>query len=370
MDLSALRGPFGMVLTAIAVAFFYVILWFYLAGQAARVIEDWAALQRAQGQMAELETRVSGGFPLHIRVAIDEPRLGGRTGAVSWAWVPPPVTVEVGLFNWSRATFRTSGEHQISAIFAGEQYGYEGTIENLVVELGLESGRKGVDDVYVYAENASLNGRGDLPWSAASLEVDLQRPAPDPEDKLAASMRLRVQGRDMVVPPLEATPLGPRMRLLDLSATLKGRIEGRRLIQALHQWTAAGGVLDVERINTVWGPLGLSGNATLALDQELQPEGALGARMTGLFRALDAFADAGWLTVSTASFAKVVLGSLARPNPEGGSPILDIAITVQDRTLHVGKVKIGTLPRIEWDSPLSSLLGFYYAPADGARPRE
>lgn len=342
MDLSALRGPFGMLLGLILVAFLYVMLWFYLAGQAARGIEDWARLQEARGQMAQLETRVAGGFPFRIEIAVDEPRLGGRTRAATWVWVPPPTIVEIGLFSWNRPRFRASGRHEVSAIVGGEQYAYEGEIASLLVELGVGSGR--VEDVFLYAEDARMQGRSDLPYSAASLEVEVLRPEADPEDALAPSLKLRVEGRDLVVPPLELTPLGPRMRRLNLDSTLKGRIEGRQLAAALRLWSAAGGVLEVPRLDMLWGPLGLSGNATLALDQDLQPEGALGARMTGFFRALEAFAEAGWLSVSTASFAKVVLGSLSRPNPEGGSPILDVAVTLQERTLYIGKVKIGTLP--------------------------
>ena len=46
--------------------------------------------------------------------------------------------------------------------------------------------------------------------------------------------------------------------------------------------------------------------------------------------------------------AKLVLGALARTPEGGGPPTLNLAITVQDRTLFAGPVALARLPAIDW----------------------
>ncbi len=356
-----------MSLAGILVVFLYVMLWFYMAGQLSDSVERWAAERRASGQFAKMEARVAGGFPLKLRVAVDEPEVGGRSRTASWAWIPPPMEIEVGLFSWSRPVFRMSGRHEI-AVFTGEgeQQSYAGEIEQLVGQVGLVDGK--AQDIVLFIGNMQLAGDGPLPYRATELDIEIDIPPPEKDKPEAASLRVNIAGRDLIAPPLAPTPLGPRMRRLDAQMALMGKLEGKRLIEALQLWSARGGVLEIEQLDVIWGPLGLAGNATLALDGDMQPEGALGARMTGVFRALDAFADAGVMPVGAASFAKVVLGSLARTDPTTGRQVLDVAVTLQERTLYVGKVRIGRLPVIDWQTPLSGLLGFYDTAPDRSRP--
>lgn len=356
-----------MALAGILVVFSYTMLWFYMAGQFAEGVERWAAERRARGQFATMDTRVAGGFPLKLRVAVDQPELGGRNRTASWAWIPPPMEIEVNLFRWSRPVFRMSGRHEI-AVFSGDgaQQSYAGEIADLVGQVSLEDNR--VRMVELFAGDLRLAGGGPVPYSARTLDIIVDLPPRAAEEKPdATSLKMTIAGRDLIAPPLAPTPLGPRMRKLDAVLTLKGRVEGRRLIEALRLWSGNGGVLEVEQLDTIWGPLGVAGNATLALDGDMQPEGALGARMTGVFRALDAFADAEVMPISAASFAKVILRSLARTDPATGREVLDIAVTLQERTLYIGKVRIGTLPVVDWQTPLSGLLGFYDSAPD--RPR-
>ncbi|MEE1562148.1 MAG: DUF2125 domain-containing protein, partial [Alphaproteobacteria bacterium] len=68
-------------------------------------------------------------------------------------------------------------------------------------------------------------------------------------------------------------------------------------------------------------------------------------RKQGLIRSVDAIT------------AKVVLGALARRPKDGGPASLNLAITLQNRTVFAGPVSLLKLPAIDWNElfPTESL---------------
>jgi len=97
-----------------------------------------------------------------------------------------------------------------------------------------------------------------------------------------------------------------------------------------------------------WGPLGVSGTATLALDPALQPMGQAATRLSGVQPTLDLLAAQGVVPRNTAASARALLGFMSRTPAEGGPPVLDIALTLQDRRLSAGRIGLARLPEIAW----------------------
>ncbi len=63
---------------------------------------------------------------------------------------------------------------------------------------------------------------------------------------------------------------------------------------------------------------------------------------------MDALRKRGLVRSRDAVTAKLVLGALARTPEGGGPPTLNLAITVQDRTLFAGPVPLARFPAIPW----------------------
>jgi hypothetical protein len=93
----------------------------------------------------------------------------------------------------------------------------------------------------------------------------------------------------------------------------------------------------------------VEGDGTLALDRDLQPVGALSARVSGYGGALDMLADAGLVRPAVAAAATTVLNLIAKIPNEGDPAEARMPITIQDRQFSVGPVNFFEFPRIPWE---------------------
>ena len=106
--------------------------------------------------------------------------------------------------------------------------------------------------------------------------------------------------------------------------------------------------MQVQNLVLNWGPLSLTGSATLALDDQLQPMGAGTSRVTGYAATLDALASGGALTRSAATAAKAVLSLMAGSPDNGATDDVDVPLTLQYRTLSMRQVPLLRLPEVDW----------------------
>ncbi len=123
---------------------------------------------------------------------------------------------------------------------------------------------------------------------------------------------------------------------------------GRTPAERAAAWRDGGGSLEVRHLALVWGPLDLTGSATLALDEQLQPMGAASARVVGYAETLDSLAAHAAISRSAATAAKAVLSLLANSPDDGSPPDVEVPLTLQYRTLSMRQVPLVRLPEIEW----------------------
>ena len=117
-------------------------------------------------------------------------------------------------------------------------------------------------------------------------------------------------------------------------------------------WRDGGGTFEVQHAALQWGPLDLTGSATLALDDHLQPMGAATAKVRGYVATLDALAGARLIPPQAAMAAKAVLGLMAHTPQDGGPPEVEVPLTLQNRQLSVGRIPLAHLPEFSWpDAP-------------------
>lgn len=216
------------------------------------------------------------------------------------------------------------------------------------------SGSPVPSEVDLQADTVSLNlgmARADAAapapreTTAATVTIVGGRPvlAPQKDTDVAADLTLRLD--DVSAQAIEGNPLGSTVRRADIHLQLLGITPALWDAAGLRSWRDSGGTLNLSEIGLEWGPLKLTGNGTAALDPQMQPEGAFSTTLSGFESTIDAFAAAGWIKPQAGDVAKLALGLAARPGPDG-KPVVTTPITIQNRRISFGPVKLGTVPEL------------------------
>jgi hypothetical protein len=144
---------------------------------------------------------------------------------------------------------------------------------------------------------------------------------------------------------------GPLIRIAAAGAVLgpmpQALIDQAPVDQALTAWRDAGGVVDLKSFAFAQGPLALTGNATVALDKNLQPEGAASLQAKGLAPTIDLLASEGMITQGDVlKFKAFVLGA-QKPGADG-QPEVATGLSLQNGILSWGPFPITRVPEVVW----------------------
>ncbi|KAF0137186.1 MAG: conserved exported protein of unknown function [Rhodospirillaceae bacterium] len=258
----------------------------------------------------------------------------------SWMWQSPGLKAVVHPFDWSRATFHAPGVHTIRL----SRHGALVTLSAGTLTVAVNYTLRGQPQRY-----AMRFGRTRIEGLAAPIDVQfLQGTVKWSND--SQTIVAVFDGAGIDLPPALDLPVGARVEAVGFKSRIIGTIPPGDLAQALARWREAGGTVEVEALAIDWPPLKLHGSGTLALDEQLQPIGAMTARIQGFFAAVDSLSQRGVIRSRDASMAKVILGMLAQSPPEGGPPVISLPLTVQERTLQAGPVRLIRLPDIRWSA--------------------
>lgn len=116
----------------------------------------------------------------------------------------------------------------------------------------------------------------------------------------------------------------------------------------LSVWKETGGNIQVDHIELKKQDLTLTGAGTLFLDDTLQPAGELSTRMTGYLDFLFWLQQNGYVETREALLATTVLTGLSRTDKNGETSV-NADLTLQNRTLFVGPLRVVKLPMIVWN---------------------
>lgn len=183
------------------------------------------------------------------------------------------------------------------------------------------------------------------PFGIARLEIGAaQQPA---ALKGEAAVTVSIAARGVALPPAQAWPLGPAIERLLVELVVTGPVP--RIVDLADRataWRDGGGVMELRQLELAWGEVTLSGRATVTLDGQLQPAGGATARVAGHAAVLRALTAAGVLTPRSAMAAGAVLGLMARPPAGGGAPVVEVPLTLANRTLSLGGGALGRIPLV------------------------
>lgn len=332
-------------LALLALAALYALFWLWAATRIESDLEAWATARRAEGYRVAHGAVTRGGFPRYVEVTIPSPVIEAPAREGGWGWRGQSIVGRIRPFSLGDIEVTANGNHDLTlpAILGG------GSVTLAARSAGADAslGRDGhFRRASIRVEDASIAG------AAAPIRIGhLAGRADWPEVKgehTATSLAVAVDGSAIDLPPSLKLPFGPRLESLDLRAEVRGVVPPGPAVESLARWREEGGTVEVGTLGLRWPPLSLHANGTMALDDQLQPIGALTARIQGFFEAVDALTKDGVVRPRDASMAKVVLGMLAKSPNGGGPPTISVPLTIQDRLLFVGPVKLVPLPDIHW----------------------
>lgn len=118
----------------------------------------------------------------------------------------------------------------------------------------------------------------------------------------------------------------------------------------LSAWKENGGAITIEKFSLRKQGLHAQGSGTFNLDDDLQPAGQAQVKLTGALDFLSWLKSKKIVDDKYAIITGTVLSGLAQDNPETGEKEIDIALSLQNRMLFLGPLRVGYLPEFRWDT--------------------
>ncbi len=317
----------------------YTAYWLVMAHRIEAGLGPWAEAQHAQGTRLAWQSVAMEGFPGAFRLRFTAASAAGAK-PVRLAATAPLLLAEAPV--WDLKHWQLSAPQGASLSLSDELVGFASASASGSVSLGAAAGPK----LELAAHDIGGNGLAEglrIATAEAALELPDHAPANHTEPSLAASIQLTHLTLPAAVPPF-----GQEIETLNLAATLKGALPPGKLRDALAAWRQDGGTIELTDGTLHWGALEANANGTLALDDKLQPIGALTATLENHDAIVDAAVASGNLRARDAGLLKIVLGLMAKPDADGKKR-LTLPVSLQNDHVYLGPAQIAVLPRFRWE---------------------
>jgi len=332
----------GLVLLVLAVL--YVTAWFFTSMSLRSGVQNWFEARKSEGYLAEYDdkkARISG-FPFIVNARLSGVKLAppkNKRGKRDWVWTPKAVDFKIIPLPWTVGTLHV--EVKSKQVLSVGRQSYEGQAKEF--DLAIDWTGTGIpDDISFDLANVKFEDK------TTRQTFKISKLSAMAERQSDGGYAYDINGENVGL-PVGISGMGRNVSDLILRGTFsEGFGQSGLGRDALAQWRDAGGTLESERMHLEYGPLLLQGNGTLALDQDLQLVGAFSARIQGFFQTVDRLRRAGVIRGPDASMAKVVLGMLSKPSENGGPASISLPLTLQERGLYAGPVRLINIPQLHW----------------------
>ncbi|MCB4820240.1 DUF2125 domain-containing protein [Roseicella aerolata] len=341
-----LRGLLGAALLAALLAAGHALLWRWMGSQLEAGFRDWAAQRRAMGWRVEHAAPARGGWPFAATLALPQFRLegGGATLPGGMEWQADALVLRLALPRLDRLAVEMPGRHRLRLGALDLPFAADHLLATLPLERDVLP-----REARLTAERFRLGTPGGAVEAlSAELEIETRMTAIEGEPAVA----LRLAAGDMQLPAAAGAAVGVLGRSVEsalLGLVLTGPVPpGRFPAAKAEAWRDGGGTLELRTASLRWGPVAGTATATLTLDEALQPMGAGTLRLAGGGEALQAAAQAGLLSRQAAATGRTVLRLLSRVPAEGGPPLLEVPLVLEEQVLTASRVPLAMLPRWNW----------------------
>lgn len=317
----------------------YSFYWRDVALRLASAVVAWAQQERMHGIDASWRKISVAGYPFSFRIEAEGLRF--RNSALH-----PSPQIEIPSFSatarsWDLRNWQISAPQGLAALpfgratprlSAAKASGLFSLPEEGGSRLSLKLEKAGGAGITI--ENAAL-----------TLALPSRRPQKDSDTALTLAIRLQE-----VKLPFAVAPFGATVAELSLRSAVKGAVSPGPFVRMAEAWRDAGGTIDFDHFRLDWGALQITGSGTLALDQELQPEGAFSTRIEGYDQLVSALVASGRMDQQAGNLVRIALALLAKRGPDGKSEIAT-SLAIEHGEISLGPARLGRLPHLSWATP-------------------
>ena len=340
------RTLFGVLILLAALVAGQSLLWRWSTGALAEGFSDWVIQHRAQGWTINHDIPDRGGWPFAARLMI--PRLsiespGDDSAGQGMGWQVQAVTLSTPLPMPDALRLEATGPQALRLGATRIPFTTESFVAILPLEAGQPPRRANALMQGVVAQTPdgllTINRLGgDAKWvRTAEPTLTLQFAA---EDAALPQAWLRAPA---------FAGFGPRVTRLEFDGSLYGSVLPLpSLREQLDAWRASDGKLDLRRVRLAWGDLDAGLRLSARLDPALQPALAGTLSVTNPNAALDSLARSGLIQRRALDGTKFAVGLLTRRPQDGGPPVAEIPIALQNGVVSAAQIPLTRLPPIVW----------------------
>jgi len=331
----------------------WTIGWFVLAGRMQTALADWATTRQAAGYNATWNRLEVSGFPFTLIASAEGVHLSADTlaGRVEGAF--PALTASIALPRLDRVALDLPPQQRLSLIAPGGRVSDVQVLLSLGQVLITGDGLVGKAPAWrarlTTAATMLVTSGGRITWDTLDVTVAIQ-PEPataagDPRRGETGRLALRLDG--LSLPPAAGALHDAGLRRIVAEGRLLGTIPSGPAPETLARWSAGGGTLEIDNVDLAFEGFALGASGSLALDQHLQPLGALSTGLTNPAGVIDLLMRLGVMEPGNSAGAKLALSLLARPD-ENGQMRLDAPLTLQGGQVRLGPISLFPLPHVRW----------------------
>jgi len=324
--------------------------WYLTARRLTSRINLWIAGEQTKGAKIMPPMVTVGGYPFAFAVKLTNVNLAWPSGFGFTSQ-----SLKLRTHPWSFTSFKVdaaggfsimlpAGTNRPALTVAGETMRGHTSFYDSALPLSIDLSA----DTVSATQTATADTPAAREMTVATVEFSGSRPKAPPAADTDIAYDLSLKLIDLSAQLLENNPLGGTIAQTFVHAQLLGTPPATWDAAGIKTWRDAGGTVNLPELSLRWGELNVSGNGTLAMDKDMQPEGALSTHLSGFEQALDSLAAAGWVKLSAASLAKMAMGIASHPGPDG-KPTVDAPLTIQNRHISLGPAKLGQIPELKLD---------------------
>jgi hypothetical protein len=321
----------------------YSAVWLIAAGRIKQKLANWADTTAPHhGIDASWKTMRVAGYPLAFRLELGEVAVQASRLGIAGEFHAPLVSASVALWD-------------LRAADLAAPEGFEATLGPTDAPIGHLSAAKASGAVAadsdgqrtvwlsLFGAKAATSGQE---FSARVVHGWAIAPAHPPASHTEPAIAAAALVRDLAI-PVAPPGFANKIDEVGFGLTLMGAWPAGPPREAATAWRDDGGTVELDHLNARWGELGMNSSGTLALDGELQPAGAFSGGVTGYEQLLKALVAAGRVKPNDAQMARLALGLMAHPGPDGRAEIAT-SLAIQNGEMRLGPIKLGPAPRINW----------------------
>jgi len=289
------------------------------------------------------------GFPFAFNAEISGVKFTGRTQRGLWEWRADQVKAQFSPWRAGGITFNLAGTHKLRFHIGRQPLNLEITATEAPGEF--TETRNGAPRIFKVAPRKlvirdSVTGQRIVADTASMQIFGYVRTKTTASSEYSSGLLLNLDG--ITLPKEGDKLLGRKLQQFATEIQVLGDLPLPLERPRLNRWRKDGGVLEIKKLDLVWGPAKLSGDGTLSLDKSLQPEASLALKITGHHKTVDALVAAGVVHERVAIGVKLVLDMMARHVSPASEAVIRLPLSIQNRVIYVGPARLARLPLIHW----------------------